>query len=119
MTQFTASVTARRSAEHPYTLVELAGEADTTASGQIREVLRAAASEPPRRLIVDLSALTFMDSAALHAILYTNRALTRQGRMLALVNPQAAVRRVLDLTEAGQLLPIYDSLADATAQRGC
>lgn len=75
MELFTAVVTSRESAGQPYTVVELSGEADITVSGELRGALDAEVSRRPGRLIIDLSALRFMDSSALHVILAASKAL--------------------------------------------
>jgi anti-sigma B factor antagonist len=109
----TVSVAARESDGEPYTLVEIAGEADVTNSGELRRLLEEELSQQPRTLIIDLSGLRFMDSSALHALLLVNRAMDRQGGVLALVSPQAAVAKILRLTTADRLIPVFDSVAEA------
>jgi anti-sigma B factor antagonist len=100
----TVSVTARESAGEPYTLVEIAGEADVTNTDELRRLLEDEVSQQPRMLIIDLSGLRFMDSS-----------LDRQGGVLALVSPQAAVAKILRLTTADRLIPVFDSVAAAAA----
>jgi len=109
----TVSVTARESAGHPYTLVEVGGEADVTNSDELHRLLEGEAAAQPRMLIVDLSGLRFMDSSALHALLRVNRSLDRQGGVLALVSPQPAVAKMLRLTTADQLIPVFGTVAEA------
>src|SRR2546423_393785 len=111
----TVSVTARESAGEPYTLVEIAGEADVTNTDDLRRLLDEEVSQQPRTLIIDLSGLRFMDSSALHALLRVNRALDRQGGVLALVSPQPAVAKILRLTTADRLIPVFGSAAEAAA----
>jgi anti-anti-sigma regulatory factor len=48
-------------------------------------------------------------------LLRSSRALDQQGGVLALAAPQVSVARVLQLTRADQLIPVYDSVADAIA----
>lgn len=115
MELFTAAVTSRESAGQPYTVVELSGEADVTVSGRLRDVLDAEVSREPGRLIIDLSALRFMDSAALHVILAASKALAARGGAVALVDPQRSVSTVLRLTQVDQVLGVYSSVADAAA----
>ena len=109
----TVFVAARESAGEPYTLVEITGEADVTNTDDLRRQLEDEVSKQPRTLILDLSGLRFMDSSALHALLLVNRAMERQGGVLALVSPQAAVAKILRLTTADRLIPVYGSVADA------
>jgi anti-sigma B factor antagonist len=111
----TVSVTARESAGEPYTLVEIAGEADVTNTDELRRLLDEEVGQQPRNLIVDLSGLRFMDSSALHALLRVNRSLDRQGGVLALVAPQAAVVSRRILATADRLIPVFDSVAEAAA----
>ena len=109
----TVSVTARESAGEPYTLVEIAGEADVTNSEDLRRLLDEEVAQEPRMLIIDMSGLRFMDSSALHALLRVNRSLDRQGGVLALVSPQTAVAKILRLTTADRLIPVFATVADA------
>jgi anti-sigma B factor antagonist len=111
----TVGVTTRESDGEPYTLVQIAGEADVTNSDELRRLLDDEVSRQPRTLIIDLSGLRFMDSSALHELLRVNRALDRQGGVLALVSPQAAVAKILRLTTADRLIPVFDSVAAAAA----
>jgi anti-sigma B factor antagonist len=111
----TVTVAARESAGEPYTLIAVAGEADITNRDDLRGVLDAEAAQQPVTLILDLSGLRFMDSSALHVILQANRALDRQGGVMALVAPQEAVAKMLKLTTADRLIPVFASVADAAA----
>lgn len=99
----------------PYTLVALTGEADVTNAAALRDVLEAEVAKQPQMLIIDLSDLRFMDSSALHAILRANRTMDRQGGVLALAAPRAPVAKILQLTAADRLLPVYASVREATA----
>jgi anti-sigma B factor antagonist len=109
------SVATIESDSDPYTLVELAGEADVTNSDALREMLDTEAAKQPRMVIIDLSGLRFMDSSALHVILRANRVLDRQGGVLALASPREPVAKMLRLTAADQLIPVYASVSEATA----
>jgi anti-anti-sigma factor len=78
-------------------------------------VLDAEVAKQPSTLIIDLSGLRFMDSSALHVILRANRSMDRQGGVLALACPREPVAKMLRLTAADQLVPVYQSVADASA----
>jgi anti-sigma B factor antagonist len=111
----TVMVTAREADGKPYTLVAVAGEADITNRDDLRGVLDAEVAQRPTTLIVDLSGLRFMDSSALHVILQANRALDREGGVMALVAPQDAVAKMLKLTTADRLVPVFPSVTEAAA----
>jgi anti-anti-sigma factor len=111
----TTSVATPESDTEPYTLVLLDGEADVTNCNALRGVLEAEVAKQPSTLIIDLSRLRFMDSSALHVILRANRTMDRQGGVLALACPRDPVAKMLRLTAADQLLPVYASVDEATA----
>ena len=111
----TTSVTTVESDGEPYTLVELSGEADVTNSDVLREALEAEVAKQHGTLIIDLSGLRFMDSSALHVILRASRAMDRQGGVLVLASPRDPVAKMLRLTAADQLIPVYASVSEATA----
>lgn len=115
MQLLTASVATIESASEPCTLVALVGEADVTNSAALRDVLEAEVAKRPQMLIIDLSGLRFMDSSALHVILKANRAMDREGGVLALASPREPVAKMLRLTATDQLLPVYRSVTEATA----
>jgi anti-sigma B factor antagonist len=111
----TTSVATVESGGEPYTLVELVGEADVTNSDALRDVLDAEVAKQPRTLILDLSELRFMDSSALHVILRANRAMDRQGGVVALAGPRDPVAKMLRLTAADQLIPVFPTVSEAVA----
>ena len=87
-----------------------------TNSDALRDVLDAEVAKQPRTLIIDLSGLRFMDSSALHVILRANRAMDRQGGVLALACPREPVAKMLRLTAADQLVPVYPERGEASAR---
>ncbi len=115
MDLLTTSVATVESGSEPYTLVELVGEADVTNSDALREVLDAEVAKQPRTLIIDLSGLRFMDSSALHVILRANRSMDRQGGVVALAGPRDPVAKMLRLTAADQLIPVFPNVGEAIA----
>ena len=103
------------SAEGAYSLVTLAGESDMNTRGTLRDALTQAAAQPARHLIVDLSKLEFIDSAAMHELMEVRASFGGAGGQLALVAPQPVVARVLNLTRADQVVPVYPDLRSAVA----
>lgn len=99
-----------------YIVVGLAGESDANTAGQLRGILETEAAKGSARLIVDLSAVRFIDSAAVHVLLDIWKSVRGHGAQLALVSPQPVVARVLGLMGADQLIPVYDDLGTAVDQ---
>jgi anti-sigma B factor antagonist len=65
--------------------------------------------------IIDLCGVDFIDSSGLHILLQTHQQLERDGAVLVLVAPGAAVRSVLSLTGLDRHLTVVDTLPQATA----
>jgi anti-anti-sigma factor len=110
------SVAARESAEGPLRVLELAGEADMTCR-HLKDALDAEVAAGTPLLVVDLSGLSFMDSWTLRTILAAGRELRGAGGTMALANPSRIARRVLELTEADTLVPVHDSVVEASRRR--
>jgi anti-sigma B factor antagonist len=95
-------------------VVRLAGEADVSTRA-LADVLAAETAKQPRLLLIDVSALTFIDSAALHEFVRAHRKLRAGGGRLALVGPAGAVARVIQLSALDQVFPVYASVEEAVA----
>ncbi len=92
--------------------MRLVGEADATTRA-LGDVLQAEAAKKPRVLLIDVSGLTFIDSAALHEIVRAHRTLRADGCVLALINPGPVVGRVLQLTGLDAVVPVHSSVEEA------
>lgn len=90
------------------TVVRLVGEADVTTLA-LAEVLGTEAAKKPRLLQVDISGLTFIDSAALNQIVRAHRKLRADGGLLELVGPSRAVARILELSAIDQVVSVRAS----------
>ena len=96
-----------------HTLVSLAGECDLHTGRQLRDALTSEVSRGARRLILDLSGLAFMDSTGMQVLLGARTVLSVRGGTLVLVSPQPVVARILELTGADQLIPVYATVSEA------
>lgn len=74
----------------------LVGELDVSNTGPLSDLL-AAELLGPGDFTLDLSGLTFMDSAGIHLFIKTATALTGRGNLL-LLNPVASIARIIDTT---------------------
>lgn len=94
-------------------MIHLAGEADLTTT-VLRDALAAeVAAGKPRLLLVDMSELRFIDSAAMQMIIAAHRVFRRDGGTLGLVTPSPAVSRVLRLAGVCEVIAVYDSVEEA------
>ncbi len=96
--------------EDGVTTLALHGEVDLLAAPRLRMHLADVVRESDGGdVIVDLCDVSFIDSTGLAALLNALRRLTRAGRRLALVCPQGAVLRILQLTRLDSTFSVYDS----------
>ena len=90
---------------------ELAGPSAYTLDTELRKV----EETHPRWLVIDLSALSFIDSAGLARLLAAHRRAKRDRRRLAVVEGTGAVRRLIALTALDQQLELFTEPAAAVA----
>jgi anti-sigma B factor antagonist len=97
-------------------LLSCAGELDAATAPALAERLRER-TEPA--VIVDLTAVSFMDSTGLSILLNARLRYTRAGRCLVVLCPDGPARRVLRLSGLEETLSVTDSLGAAqdTLQR--
>jgi anti-sigma B factor antagonist len=95
-------------------VVVLPAEIDVTNSGQVHDQLIAAFAPDVDLVIADLTSTNFCDSSGVHAIMRAyERAAARDIRLWLAVQQDGSVRRVLQLTGVGRLVPVYPSLQEA------
>jgi anti-sigma B factor antagonist len=71
------------------------GEVDIATAPALREHLLAALDQPGHRILLDLSAVTFMDASGLDVLVFVKRMAVRRGGALRLLAPPAAICRLL------------------------
>ena len=93
----------------------LAGRLDTNTAPELdKELDRVLAGGPIERLVFDVGALDYLSSAGIRCFIRARKAIEPGGGKVAVVNPQPAVRKVLDIVKA---LPggIFTSTAELDA----
>ena len=106
-----------REERHEATAVAiLDGELDTSTVGEVAVQLRRLVENQQLRLIVDLAAVTYLDSAAIN-LLYTIREemRARQQGLHLVVAPGSPIERMLKIVGADRAFPVHASLGDALA----
>ena len=79
--------------------VHVAGEVDMCTAAQLATAARQAITGHPHGILIDLSAVAFLDAAGITALLASRRAADEQGIRMRAVNPCGVVRRVLAITD--------------------
>ncbi|MFF0425090.1 STAS domain-containing protein [Streptomyces sp. NPDC004520] len=99
-------------------VLTVAGELDMETAGRLQELLTEQFGQGRHRLVLDLSALDFMDSSGLNVLIRAvNKARESDGD-LYLAAPTPAVRRILEITGVMTTIPPHDAVADALAAAG-
>ena len=89
-------------------IVALTGEADATTVAELRETLATQLHTGARRVTVDASGLSFLDSASLRVLVLAARALRGRHGTLVFARPQPLVARLLEITGADRLLDVRE-----------
>ena len=88
-------------------IVKLAGEFDIACEEYFEAALRPL-EEPGSSVVIDLSALSFMDSTGISQLIAAHKRSRRRGFRLAIVPGDAHIRRTFELTGLDRLLPMID-----------
>lgn len=98
-----------------YAVVELRGELDVGTVPVLKAGLDGLLNRPAPRIILDLAALTYIDSSALTALVSSDRRARELGGALTLVGPRGIVARVLSITALDQHFPVFPTVSAAVA----
>ena len=85
-------------------VLRLEGELDASTEGRLRSAIGSALAHSPELLVVDLSALGFMDCSGLSVLVWAHRRLAEQGRELLITGAQPVVQRLIRLTDLDTFL---------------
>ncbi|MFE2963589.1 STAS domain-containing protein [Streptomyces sp. NPDC059340] len=92
------------------TVIAVRGERDLDNAGELDEALAAAGRACPGAVVLDVAAVTFMDSTTINVVLRAHGVLGPQLRLAAL---SPFVERVLGITGISDLLPVFPSVGEA------
>jgi anti-anti-sigma factor len=93
--------------------IALAGRLDSAAVDRIEARFVGAVAPSGKSLAVDLSQLEFIASLGIRMLVSTARTLSRKGARMVVFAPQEPVREVFMHVALGDIIPIYDSEAEA------
>jgi anti-sigma B factor antagonist len=100
------------------TVLWVAGEVDATNSARLLASLDQAHPHAQEPLLLDLSALTFLDSSGLVTLLRTRTRLAAADGQLHLAAPHERVRRLLELTGLAGRFEVHHTLDEAVTAAG-
>ena len=86
-----------------------------TTAVKFNESFFSAARSGVRRVVADLTDVTFIDTTMLNALVVGHRRMVRDHGRFAVVCDGPRVNRVLEITGLGQILDVFGSRDDAIA----
>lgn len=96
-------------------IVSISGELDFVLSVKVTPDLNAALQSLARAVVIDLEAVSLVDSSGIALLLNAFRRLDHAGRRLAIACPKGSQRRAFEVTALDRQLPMYETRADALA----
>lgn len=96
-------------------ILELTGEIDLNCSVELRGLLLESLETNPKKLVVDLSEVSFMDSSGLATLVEALQISRKQNTALALAGLQPRVKSVFEISRLDQLFTIFTSQQEAMA----
>ena len=97
-------------------VVTIVGEIDMANAPEVKRAIDTS-RDGVERVVVDLSAVTFLDSSALNALVHSRRDLAEDGISFRVVSPaDQSVRKVFEITHLTEPLSVVGSLDAALAQ---
>lgn len=99
-------------------VVEIHGELDLAFSIKLMPQMNDVLGSPARAIIIDLGAVSLIDSSGIALLLNAFRRLDCDGRQLAIVCPTGSQRRAFEVTALDRHLPMYETRQEAFAAVG-
>jgi anti-sigma B factor antagonist len=94
-------------------VVTVTGELDIATAPALRDRLDAAIEAGTHRLVIDLCALSFLDSVALATILHAKQRLPDDGKMALAMDPDSYVMLVFESGGLPKVLDLVETRAQA------
>jgi anti-sigma B factor antagonist len=96
-------------------VIELAGEIDLYTAPEFKERMVELIEDGKKRIVVDLSEATFIDSTTLGVLVGGVKRLRPAGGSLALVCTDQNITKIFEITGLDRVFPIHASRAEALA----
>jgi anti-sigma B factor antagonist len=98
-----------------YAVVTVAGEVDVTTASYLRDPLDDLVARGVVEHVVDLRAVTFLDSTGLGILVADHKAVCARGGSLQIIYAPGFVARVFRLTGVDRVVPVRDTVEAAVA----
>lgn len=95
-------------------IMKIEGEIDHRYAIQIRrEADRKIVTYPDKTFVIDLTAVSFMDSSGIGVIIGRYKLVTSFGSRLVIVSDNTTVDKILDMSGIRKIIDIYKTIDDA------
>lgn len=96
-------------------LLTVSGELDIATAPDLRKRLDAAVDAGTKRIVLDLEAVSFMDSVAMAAIIHTRTRLGDKGKIAIVVPSTSYTRLVFEIAGLPRCLDLFETRDHAVA----
>jgi anti-sigma B factor antagonist len=96
------------------TVVTLAGDIDLHTAPQLRDRLDKLFVDGRRVVVLDLSAVEFLDSSALGTLVAAQHSFAQDGGGLRVACPQPHAQKVFRITRLAEVVPVFDTVEEAS-----
>ena len=94
--------------------IVISGRLDMPGTDSVAGKLAELTAAPKKAVVIDLSALRFLASIGIRALIASAKAVQqRKGRLVLVVDEGSSVMMSLKATGVDDLIPVYDKMADA------
>jgi stage II sporulation protein AA (anti-sigma F factor antagonist) len=97
----------------PVLLISVSGRLDTVSAPHFDEQIAPACARQPTRILLDMSALSYLSSAGVRSILQLVKFAADSGRRVGLFNVPAQIKEVIDISGLPSRLDLYPDRASA------
>ncbi len=102
---------------HKKAILRLEGNFTYTQRKTFQEVLKTICTDQVDEVVIDLSQVAFLDSAALGLLMISHRQLGAERRKLSLAHPQPTVRQIIELANLHKTISIVDLEVSTLARK--
>lgn len=99
-------------------VVDMTGEIDVYQAPRLRERLEALLDSGESRLVLNLGAVSYIDSTGLGTLVAVRKRALSSGGEVRLLCPNPSIRRVFEITGLLSVFPIFEHEAAALAESG-
>lgn len=102
------------SEDRDVTVVTLAGDIDLHTAPMLRDALDKLFVDGRRVVVLDVSAVEFLDSSALGTLVAAHHSFTQDGGALRVACPQPHAQKVFRITRLAEVVPVFETVEEAS-----